>query len=181
MPHAFSSSRSLQPRTISPLFQPSTNKAEFKFERSVIPTGTAGCTKVRFQIRRSCQERLYQYLRHSFQRPRHLLRSAVEIPSAIRTMTSIEIAVHALEVADRVVQYATKQNFHYRHARFGSAGHIVALLPLVDTRALRELHWNINTWTDEEVLMWKRSYMTSCNATQVVVSNSKSSLFGYRS
>lgn len=55
----------------------------------------------------------------------------------------------------------------YGSQRWGSLGHVLALL--VDTRAVRQLHWNINTWTDEEVMSWKQSFISTCSAIQVAV------------
>jgi len=41
---------------------------------------------------------------------------------------------------------------------------------LVDTRGLQRLHWNLNTWKDEEVQQWKNSHLASCNSIAVAVS-----------
>jgi hypothetical protein len=79
----------------------------------------------------------------------------------------------ALEVAAAIYSFITKANFVYRQARFGPIGHILALLRLIDTRAIRDLHWKINTWTDDEVIVWKSSYISSCTAIQVAVRTSK--------
>ena len=64
----------------------------------------------------------------------------------------------------------------YRHARFGVFGEFMYFLNLVDTDALQELHWNINVWTDEEILAWKASYLASCNAISVAVRSPSSSV-----
>lgn len=59
----------------------------------------------------------------------------------------------------------------YRTRRFGRwTGFFVHLCPgIVDTDALKEAHLDINTWTDDEVLAWKASHLTSCNAIAVAV------------
>ena len=41
------------------------------------------------------------------------------------------------------------------------------MLQVIDTDSIRETHFNINFWTDEEVLAWKASYLQGCNAISV--------------
>lgn len=67
------------------------------------------------------------------------------------------------------VQWTLGLDHPYENQRWGSWGRVLSLLRLVDTRAVRQLHWNINTWTDEEVLSWKQSFMSTCSAIQVAV------------
>ncbi|KAK5069961.1 hypothetical protein LTR64_007858 [Lithohypha guttulata] len=55
----------------------------------------------------------------------------------------------------------------YRQNRFGYFGHFLYISRLVDTDALQDLHWNINTWTDEEVMAWKQSQLSTYNAIAV--------------
>jgi hypothetical protein len=38
---------------------------------------------------------------------------------------------------------------------------------LLDMEEVRKTHWNINRWKDEEVLVWKRAYVTRCSAIAV--------------
>lgn len=67
------------------------------------------------------------------------------------------------------LKYITGLNFQYRDARWGLFGHVASLCGLINTGEIRKLHWNINTWKDEEVLAWKESYMSACTAIQVSV------------
>ena len=55
----------------------------------------------------------------------------------------------------------------YRRARFGHLGDLLYITGLVDTDAVRDVHFNINFWTDEEALAWKNSFVSSCNATSI--------------
>ncbi|KAI1614902.1 hypothetical protein EDD37DRAFT_403940 [Exophiala viscosa] len=57
---------------------------------------------------------------------------------------------------------------NYRSQRFGSIwGDFLFLSSLVNTDALQDTQWNINMWTDEEVLAWKESHLASSNAIAV--------------
>ncbi|KIW10628.1 hypothetical protein PV08_11592 [Exophiala spinifera] len=62
---------------------------------------------------------------------------------------------------------ALGRNFDYESQRWGFRGRILGLFRLVDTNAARQLHWNINTWTDDEVMAWKQSCISNCTAIQV--------------
>ena len=64
----------------------------------------------------------------------------------------------------------SKRGWAYRKSRFGKFGPLVYFLALVDTDSLQELHWNINVWTDEEILNWKASHLSTSNAIAVAVS-----------
>jgi hypothetical protein len=60
----------------------------------------------------------------------------------------------------------------YEKARFSFWWCIVIALcrrQLVDTRDLKRLHWDLNTWKDEEVQQWKDSHLASCNSIAVAV------------
>lgn len=59
---------------------------------------------------------------------------------------------------------------NYRRARFGAlGGKMLYFGRFIDTNALQLRHWNINTWTDEEVKNWKDSQLASFNAIAVAV------------
>ncbi|KAH0839112.1 hypothetical protein AYO21_04705 [Fonsecaea monophora] len=58
-------------------------------------------------------------------------------------------------------------DYFYEWQRWGTLGHFLSVCRLVDTNGVRQLHWNINTWTDDEVLAWKQSYMTTCSSIEV--------------
>ena len=58
----------------------------------------------------------------------------------------------------------------YRMARFGfKRGLFLYVGRVIDTDALQQRHWDINTWTDEEVKSWKDAHLASCNAIAVAV------------
>lgn len=61
----------------------------------------------------------------------------------------------------------------YEQARFSFWWSIAITLcrrQLIDTRDLQRLHWDLNTWEDEEVQQWKNSHLASCNSIAVAVS-----------
>lgn len=55
----------------------------------------------------------------------------------------------------------------YAAVRFGTFGDALSGFGLLDTEEVRKTHWNINRWSDVEVLAWKTSYVTSCSAIAV--------------
>jgi hypothetical protein len=58
-----------------------------------------------------------------------------------------------------------------RFGHWGTVGAIAAmLLPVVGDGDLQRSHWNINTWSDQEILDWKTSHLSQCNAIAVAVS-----------
>ncbi len=65
------------------------------------------------------------------------------------------------------LEFSTSFGAGYRHARFGHLGDLLYVSGLVDTDAVRDVHFNINFWTDEEAMAWKNSFVTSCNATSI--------------
>jgi hypothetical protein len=71
------------------------------------------------------------------------------------------------DVLAKAIAFATSVGSGYRHARFGLAGNILYFTRLVDTERLQEMHWNINHWTNAEVLAWRDSYVATCNAVAV--------------
>jgi hypothetical protein len=71
------------------------------------------------------------------------------------------------KVITKSILFATSASAQYRRARFGVAGDILYFMRLVDTDALQEMHWNINLWTDKEVLAWRDSYLATYNAVSV--------------
>ena len=60
--------------------------------------------------------------------------------------------------------------FQYRRQRFGLFwGTVLHLTKILDTDMLQQKHWDINSWSDAEVLNWKASHLASCNAISVAV------------
>jgi hypothetical protein len=58
----------------------------------------------------------------------------------------------------------------YREQRFGWLVRVLSWTIVFDPDAVQELQKNINSWTNDEVLAWKASYIDSCNAIAVAVS-----------
>ncbi|KAI1617153.1 hypothetical protein EDD36DRAFT_462013 [Exophiala viscosa] len=75
--------------------------------------------------------------------------------------------VSIVAAALAIVYQVTGGAYSYQRQRWGPWGHFLGLTRLVDTKAVQELHWNINTWTDEEVMAWKQSFISTCSAIQV--------------
>ena len=74
-----------------------------------------------------------------------------------------------IDTAAKIVNHFFSEDVRYRERRWGNWGHLLACFGLVDTAEIRQLHWNINVWTDQEVRAWKESYMAACSAIQVSV------------
>lgn len=74
--------------------------------------------------------------------------------------TSLEAFWGALALIDATYKVIANPSYSqhrsaqstYRHARFGLAENLLYSIRLVDTERLQEMHWNINHWTDEEVV-----------------------------
>jgi hypothetical protein len=61
-------------------------------------------------------------------------------------------------------------SLEYRQIRFGLwKGELLRASRLIDSDALQQRHWDLNTWKDEEVQQWKDSHLASCNAISVAV------------
>lgn len=89
--------------------------------------------------------------------------------AAASAVAVVNLFFNTLRKAARIY---TLLGYRYRHARFGwFGGYAVRCFRLVDAKALQEMHWNINTWTDEEVMNWKQSQLNVCNAIAVAVSS----------
>ena len=69
-----------------------------------------------------------------------------------------------------VIKILTLSGVEYRNGRFGFVwGSFLYLGRIVNTDALQQNHWDINSWSDSEVLSWKASHLASCNAIAVAV------------
>jgi hypothetical protein len=84
----------------------------------------------------------------------------------------VQFADLATRVVGRAVALTAAAGVKYRRARFGIFGDVLYAAGWVDTDALQELHWNINIWTDAEVMAWKASHLATCNAIAVAVRKS---------
>ena len=85
-------------------------------------------------------------------------------------MSGLEVAGLALAVLPIVIGIATSAGAAYRRARFGSIlGTWLFLSGVINTDHLQQRHWDINSWTDPEVLNWKNAHLASCNAIAVAV------------
>lgn len=85
-------------------------------------------------------------------------------------MQVMSVVVSTLRAVRSVLELPSTVGSQYRHARFGAIGDILYLFRIVNTDFLRDTHWNINFWTDAEVLAWKTSFVSTCNAIAVAVS-----------
>jgi len=79
----------------------------------------------------------------------------------------LALAEFSYKVVTKSILFATSAGSQYRSARFGLAGDLLYFMRLVDTDRLQEMHWNINLWTDKEILAWRDSYVMTCNAVPV--------------
>ncbi|RMZ84570.1 hypothetical protein DV737_g1247, partial [Chaetothyriales sp. CBS 132003] len=84
------------------------------------------------------------------------------------------LAARVWELFDSVIgsvasalDFSASLGANYRRARFGHLGDLLFITGLVDTDNVRDIHFNINFWTDDEAVAWKSSYVASCNATSV--------------
>lgn len=69
------------------------------------------------------------------------------------------------------VKFLVAAGSGYRGKRFGPFwGIVLYAVPVINTDELQRMHWKLNTWTDEEVLRWKDSHLSSCGAIAVAVS-----------
>lgn len=68
------------------------------------------------------------------------------------TFSLLALAGFSYKVITKSILFATSAGSQYRRARFGVAGDTLYFMRLVDTDRLQEMHWNINLWTNKEVL-----------------------------
>jgi hypothetical protein len=95
----------------------------------------------------------------------------MEVPSGSEGI--LVVAALLMSMTDAVTSlllYITRAGGRYRIQRFGRLlGTALYAFRLVDTDALQRSHWDINFWTDAEVLAWKNSHIEACNAIAVAV------------
>lgn len=85
-------------------------------------------------------------------------------------LQSFEVLGLVTGILPAVLRLVTSPGYQYRLRRFGFVwGTYLYLGGIVNTDALQQNHWNINSWTDPEVLQWKASHLASCNAIAVAV------------
>lgn len=73
-------------------------------------------------------------------------------------------------LASIIIESVLSSGFWYRRVRFGSTwGAFLYAGRIINTDTLQQNHWDINSWTDPEVLTWKASHLASCNAIAVAV------------
>jgi hypothetical protein len=58
----------------------------------------------------------------------------------------------------------------YNHDRFGVIGRFLPWLGLINLPAVQRVHYNINCWSNDQVMAWKQSTIESCTTVAVVVS-----------
>lgn len=64
----------------------------------------------------------------------------------------------------------------YNHARFGVVGRFLPWLGLINLPSVQRVHYNINCWSNDQVMAWKQSTIESCTTVAVVVSSALFSL-----
>lgn len=85
--------------------------------------------------------------------------------------SAFSAATRLVQAAETALRWGFIKGHQYREDRFGFfTGNLLYYLRIVDTEAIQTTHWNINCWSDEEVLRWKQSHIASCNAIAVAVS-----------
>jgi hypothetical protein len=58
----------------------------------------------------------------------------------------------------------------YHRNRFGWIGRAFASVGLLDLKGIQKIHWDINYWTNEEVMAWRKSYISNCSSVTIAVS-----------
>ena len=92
------------------------------------------------------------------------------ISLAVSLVVSVaQAADFARKVIGQGLTLAAAPGYEYRRTRFGTIGHLLYFSTVVDIDTLQEFHWNINTWTDEEVMTWKQSQLSTYSAIAVAV------------
>ena len=87
-------------------------------------------------------------------------------------MSGVELVLAVLPLAYAAGKYLTSSGYKYRSNRFGrELGTILYATDLLDTDAVQQMHWDLNAWSDEEVLRWRDSQLASANAIAVAVSS----------
>jgi hypothetical protein len=60
--------------------------------------------------------------------------------------------------------------FIYREESIGFWESVLYFIGILNTESVRQLHWNINCWTDKQFFTWKKTYVANCIAIAVAVS-----------
>ena len=87
-------------------------------------------------------------------------------------MESVGLVLAVVPLVLAAANYLTSSGYKYRSNRFGRVlGTILYATDLLDTDAVQQMHWDLNAWSDEEVLRWRDSQLASANAIAVAVSS----------
>ena len=93
-------------------------------------------------------------------------------------MDPLSLTAGVFGLAAFALQLVASSGYKYRSTRFGLLlGSSLTFTALVDTDALQQIHWDLNTWSDEEVLRWRDSQLASANAIAVAVSSLSERLY----
>jgi hypothetical protein len=57
----------------------------------------------------------------------------------------------------------------YSSRRCGRWGSIFMTLTFVHPRMLGEFEWDLNSWSDDDIIQWKSAHLAACNMTAIAV------------
>lgn len=60
--------------------------------------------------------------------------------------------------------------FIYREESVGFWESVLYFTGILNAESVRQLHWNINCWTEKQFFAWKKTYVANCSAIAVTVS-----------
>ena len=78
-----------------------------------------------------------------------------------------DIFDNATSLIASALDFSASVGAGYRHARFGHLGNLLYITGLVDTDAVRDVHFNITSGPMRKAMAWKSSFVSSCNATSI--------------
>jgi hypothetical protein len=57
----------------------------------------------------------------------------------------------------------------YSYHRFGTWGSVLMTLLFMHPLKLGEFEWDLNSWSDKDILQWKKAHLAACNMTAIAV------------
>lgn len=57
----------------------------------------------------------------------------------------------------------------YSSRRYGRWGSLFMTLTFMHPRKLGEFEWDLNSWSDEDIVQWKSAHLAACNMTAIAV------------
>ena len=64
----------------------------------------------------------------------------------------------------------------YASSRFGITGSVLMTFLFMHPKKIGEFEWDLNSWSDDDVLEWKKSHLANCNMTAVAVCTANANL-----